>query len=141
MDVYVSDCEDEHFKKCLQAEILKSELKLREDLQLEYLRKMRDIEKKYKKACTTTNELYEEQLEKIKNQEVRYREHLAKILSECAQKINEFENQKQSLISQINYIQAEYVELKKHSLVSEENYKQLMKQIQTDAEVFYYNLI
>ncbi|XP_018574443.1 spindle pole body component 110, partial [Anoplophora glabripennis] len=129
-----NDCEGEHFKKCLQAEILKSELKLREDLQLEYLRKMRDIEKKYKQACSATNELYEEQLEKMKNQETRYREHLAKILSECAKKINEFENEKQSLISQINYVQAEYVDLKKHTLMNEESYKQLVKHIQTDSE-------
>lgn len=130
------DYEDEHFKKCLQTEVLKSELKLREDLQLEYLRKMRDIEKKYKKTCSATNELYEEQLEKMKNQEVRYREHLAKILSECAQKINEMENEKQSLLSQIKYIQEEYVDLKKHTLAKEDYFKELIKQAQMDAEVF-----
>lgn len=96
---------------------------------------MRDIERKYKKACTATNELYEEQLDKMKNQEVRYREHLANILSECAQRINEIENEKQSLLSQINYIQAEYADLKKHVAAKEENYRQLIKQAQMDTEV------
>ncbi|KAJ8913611.1 hypothetical protein NQ315_013433 [Exocentrus adspersus] len=127
-------CETEHFKKCVQAEILKCELKLREDLQVEYLRKMRDIEKKYKKACSATNQLYEEQVEKMKNQETRYREYLARILAECAGKIDEFEKEKQTLLSRINSLQTEFANFKKRTHLTEEQYKQSVQQIQIKSE-------
>ncbi|KAJ8934718.1 hypothetical protein NQ318_004502 [Aromia moschata] len=126
--------ESEYFKKCLQAEILKNELKLRDDLQQEYLRKIKEIEIKYQKVCITTTEVYKEQIDKFKNQEVRYREHLSKILAECAKKINEFENEKQDLIGQIHYLHEECDKYKRHMAAEEKNYTQIIRKIQMDAE-------
>ncbi|KAJ8932781.1 hypothetical protein NQ314_014485 [Rhamnusium bicolor] len=127
-------CETEYFKKCLQAEMLKNELKLREDLQQEYLIKLKDIEMKYQKACATTSDLYKEQVDKMNNRETQFREHLAKILAECAQKINKLENDKHDLTAQINYLQVEYNDYKQHVFANEERYKHIIKKIQLDAE-------
>ncbi|KAJ8984820.1 hypothetical protein NQ317_013019 [Molorchus minor] len=126
--------DSEYFKNCLQAEVLKNELKLRDDLQREYLNKIKDVEAKYHKVCSATAEGYKEEIEKLKKQEIQYREQLSKILAECARKIYEFENEKQQLVSQINYVRAEYNEFKKRVIVNEGNYRQLIKMLQTDAE-------
>nr|XP_023025665.1 uncharacterized protein PFB0765w-like [Leptinotarsa decemlineata] len=89
-------------------DILTIEIRLREEIQEEYFKKLKEIEKKYKKMCTSSNELYKEQAEIVKNQENKFREYIATIVNECTVKINALEGDREDLIKQLDNMRNEF---------------------------------
>ncbi|CAG9817152.1 unnamed protein product [Phaedon cochleariae] len=115
-----------------QVDVLTIEIKLREEIQKEYLKKLSDIEKKYKKVCASSNDLYKGQVEMMKNQEGKYREHIATIIRQCTHKIKELEKDKEDLIDRINILHNEFTESRKQMAVREENFRKILSQVKVE---------
>ncbi|CAG9856655.1 unnamed protein product [Phyllotreta striolata] len=85
-----------------EANLMTIELNLREEIQQEYFSKLNEIEEKYQTASNSTKSQSKAHLEKLKNQEVKFRKHLALILSECQRKIEGFESERAELLRRLN---------------------------------------
>lgn len=118
-----------------KGDILKIELKLREEIQKDYLQKLKEIEIKYEKSCIFNKELYKEQTKKFRIQENKYREQLGIVLSECAQKIETLEHYKEELLRENGLIRSCFEDYKQHISASEEAYKRIIKESQMELQV------
>ncbi|CAH1366958.1 unnamed protein product [Tenebrio molitor] len=122
------------FQKCLQAQILKAELILRDRLQEEGLEKMQKIEEQYKNIIVQKNEMYNKEKEKWKNQEANYRRQFAAVLEECGKKMEELEKDNIILIRRINVLVNEYKVVKRNATRIEEQYSKAIAQHKKSIE-------
>lgn len=124
-------------------EVLKEEFKIRDELQNEYTKKLSEIETKYMAICNKNAELYNSQIEKTKNVDQRYREYVARILNDCAQKILQIEKDHEELLDKCSTFKNENNHLKNYIKNLEEQYSVIVKRIEIQAQVvfqvkFYY---
>lgn len=135
MQIIVSDYY--YLVTCISAasDIMRIELKLREEIQKDYLQKLKEIENKYEKSCTFNKELYKEQSEKFRMQEMKYRDQLGIVLAECAQKIKTLESDRQEVLKKYNVVQENFENFKQHVNASEEAYKRIIKESQVNLQV------
>lgn len=114
---------------------LRIELKLREEIQQEYLQKIKEIEKNYQKSCVSQKDLYTELKEKLKKQESRYREQWALVLKECADKMKILEDERDESFRRLNILQVNFEQYKKKVSADEESYNKTLKDTRAEALV------
>ncbi|XP_044270748.1 intracellular protein transport protein USO1-like [Tribolium madens] len=115
----------ELFQKCLQAQILKTELLLREQLQEDNLKKMEKIEEEYKKVIQQRSDLYHKEKEKWKIQEANYRKQFAAVLEECGRKMETLEKENIDLAKRVHILVQECKSYKSSSITVLEKYNKL----------------
>lgn len=115
--------------------LIKIECKLREEIQKDYLQKLKEIETKYEKSSACNKQLFKEQAEKLKNQEYKFREQFSLVLTECAEKIKVLEDNNQDLLKKYNHIKGNFENYKQHVAASEEAYKKVIRESQKEVQV------
>lgn len=118
-----------------EVDILSVELKLREELQNEYLVKLKDIEKRYEESCEFNQQLFKEQTEKLKSVENKCREQIVLVLTECSQKMKDLEEAKQNILKENSALKENFDYYKQHMAASEEACKRLLRKSQTKIQV------
>lgn len=126
--------EEQELKNIKEADILSIEIKIREEVQEEYFKRLKDVEEKYQKVYKSSKDVRKEQEEKLKLQENKFREHLSMVLRECTQKIKEYEEGNQELIKQLRQLQSQNNEFKQQILQKEISYSALIKEIQSNSQ-------
>ncbi|XP_063919998.1 repetitive organellar protein-like isoform X2 [Zophobas morio] len=106
------------FQKCLQAQVLKAEITLRDKLHEENVQKMQKIEDQYKNVLTEKTEMYNKEKEKWKRQEANYRKQFAALLEECGKKMEELENENIKLVKRVNGVLQEHEAFKNNAIIS-----------------------
>lgn len=71
----------------------------------------------------------------MKIQETKFREQLGMVLTECAQKMKALEDKKEDLLQKYSFIQQSFENYKQHVGASEEAYKRIIKESQTELQV------
>lgn len=125
----------ESFKKYVEVELLKQELKLRDELQNEYREKLTEIESKYTSICKKNADLYTGQVEKTKTVDQQYREYLARILNECSQKVMQIEKDYEHISKQSELVKQENEDLKRHLRNVDEQYTVIVSKVEQQAQV------
>ncbi|XP_056637763.1 putative leucine-rich repeat-containing protein DDB_G0290503 [Diorhabda sublineata] len=126
--------EEEELENHKEADILSIEIKLREEIQEEYFKRLKDVEEKYQKLYRSSKDVRKEQEEKLRIQENKFREHLAMVLRECTQKIKEYEEGNQDLIKQLRQFQGQNNEFKQLIQQKDASYTTLIKEIQSNSQ-------
>lgn len=116
-------------------DIMRIELNLREEIQKDYIQKLKEIEKRYEKSSAFNKDLVKEQSNKLKIQENKYREQLGLVLTECAQKLKILEEDRKDLLRKYNLIQENFSNYKQHVAASEEAYKRIITDSQSEIQV------
>ncbi|KAG5863202.1 hypothetical protein JTB14_014106 [Gonioctena quinquepunctata] len=100
-------------------DILTMEIRLREEIQEDYFKKLKEIENKYKKVCASRDEL-------TKN----VRSRISTVVNECSQKIKELEEDRDNLVRQIHILQKEIDDYKIQASSREESIKTMLRAAQ-----------
>ncbi|XP_060528147.1 early endosome antigen 1-like [Cylas formicarius] len=117
----------------LQAELIKCELKLKDELQIEYQKRIRDIERQYQQSYHEKMELCKRQAEQLHEQDQRYREHLKLVMSECSKCTQELENEKLEIVERLNLLQDKFEKYKQSVVSNEEKYYGLLMKMEQDT--------
>ncbi|EFA00623.2 putative leucine-rich repeat-containing protein DDB_G0290503 [Tribolium castaneum] len=120
-DIVTSDV----FQKCLQAQLLKTELLLRDRLQEENSKKMEKIEEEYKKVIQQRSDLYHKEKEKWKIQEANYRKQFAAVLEECGRKMETLEKENIELAKRLHILIQECKTYKSSNIAVLDKYNKL----------------
>ncbi|XP_072376275.1 uncharacterized protein [Diabrotica undecimpunctata] len=133
-DVDIQDIGEENLQKIKEADMIAMEVKLREEIQDEYFTKMKEIENKYKQVYASSKDLCKEKVDKLKTQEMKFREDLATILGECTKKIKEYEQDREEIIKEYQDLQNQFEEYKILCVNKERNFKRTIEKFQHNSK-------
>ncbi|XP_030749914.1 putative leucine-rich repeat-containing protein DDB_G0290503 [Sitophilus oryzae] len=114
--------------------LMNAELKLRDEIQIEYQKRINEIEKRYKNMCKDVKEVSKQYEDKLEQQEKQYKEYLKMILKECEKCTKETESEKLDLTTQLKSLKEEFDNYKSSVLGNEEKYVKLLKQMEKVSE-------
>ncbi|XP_050303802.1 myosin-11-like [Anthonomus grandis grandis] len=125
---------ENEFKNQLEEEIVKTELKIRDDLQLEYQKRIADIEKRYQKTFKEVTEVCKTQKVELEQQEKKFREYLKTVLTECENCTTKLENEKLELENQLQVMQSGFEKYKLAVTNQEQKYVNVLKKMETETK-------
>nr|CAI5869358.1 unnamed protein product [Callosobruchus analis] len=115
-------------------DILKLEFKLREEIQKEYQKNLNEVEKKYKKMTVAGRDIQRELSERTKEMQDKHREQLTVVLSECALKIKDLQEEKQELLEKFEIFKAEFEKVQQQAVLKEDTYVKMIKVARLEGE-------
>ncbi|KAF7280414.1 hypothetical protein GWI33_006080 [Rhynchophorus ferrugineus] len=124
-----------NYKNNLDEELLKAkELKLRDEIQIEYQKRLSDVEKTYKNMCKDIKDVSKQYEDKLEQQEKQYREYLKMVLKECEKCTKESEEEKIELTNQLKWLRQDFDNYKSSVISNEERYLKIMKNMERESE-------
>ncbi|CAH2001744.1 unnamed protein product [Acanthoscelides obtectus] len=115
-------------------DVLTLEFKLREEIQQEYQKNLNEVEKKYKKMAASGRDIQKELSERTKELQEKHKEQLTVVLSECALKIKDLQEEKQDLLEKLEVLQAEFYKVQSEATLKEDTYVKLIKIARKEGE-------
>ncbi|XP_066157176.1 putative leucine-rich repeat-containing protein DDB_G0290503 [Euwallacea fornicatus] len=114
-------------------EAVKLELNLREELQIEYQKRINDIEKMYQKTFRDTNDMRKHQKVELEEQDKKFREYLKKILNECDTCTSRLKEEKLELKGQLDMLQTDFDKYKQSTVAQEQKFIAMIKKLEKDS--------
>nr|CAH7764250.1 unnamed protein product [Callosobruchus chinensis] len=115
-------------------DVLTLEIKLREEIQQEYQKNLNEVEKKYKKMTVTGRDIQKELSERTKEMQEKHREQLTVVLSECALKIKDLQEERQELLEKLEVFKAEFEKVQQQAMLKEDTYVKMIKVARLEGE-------
>ncbi|VEN38732.1 unnamed protein product [Callosobruchus maculatus] len=115
-------------------DVLTLEFKLREEIQQEYQKNLNEVEKKYKKMTVSGRDIQRELSERTKEMQDKHREQLTVVLSECALKIKDLQEEKQELLEKLEVFKAEFEKIQQQAMLKEDTYVKMIKVARLEGE-------
>ncbi|KAH1005207.1 hypothetical protein HUJ04_006236 [Dendroctonus ponderosae] len=124
----------EEIKARLDEEVMKCELRLRDDLQIEYQKRISDIEKRYKKTFKETTDMCKQQKLDLEQQDKKFREYLKVVLTECETYAAKLEKEKCDLASQLEAMKNDFAKYKASVSENEDKYLDLVRTAENKSQ-------
>ncbi|XP_066246315.1 putative leucine-rich repeat-containing protein DDB_G0290503 [Euwallacea similis] len=124
---------ENQLQTAIEEEAVKRELNLRDELQIEYQKRISDIEKMYQKMFKDTNDIRKQQKAELEEQDKKFREYLKKILNECDACTSRLEDEKLELAGQLKMLRTDFDKYKESTVAQEQKFIALIKKLEKDS--------